>query len=43
MFYLPYFKFSIAINVSKVGFFILLNYDAMCANMGIFLFHLITL
>ena len=41
VFYLPYFKFiSLLINkVSTVGFFILLNYDAMCANNGIFLFH----
>ena len=29
----------IAIKISTVGFFILLNCDAMCANIGIFLFH----
>ena len=42
VFYLPYFKFiSLLINkVSTVGFFILLNYDAMCANNGIFLFFI---
>ena len=55
VFYLPYFKFVslqepikfdgllIAIKISTVGFFILLRYDAMCANIGIFLFHWITL
>ena len=38
VFYLPYF-ICIAIKISTVGFFILLSYDAMCANIGIFLFH----
>ena len=39
VFYLPYFKFVLLIKFSTVGLFILLNYDAMCANIGIFLFH----
>ena len=39
VFYLPYFKFVLLIKISTVGLFILLNCDAMCANIGIFLFH----
>ena len=39
VFYLPYFKILLLIKISTVGLFILLNYDAMCANIGIFLFH----